>query len=164
MSEVRLKQPPSQGVNGGAQSALQTPPEQTWLAAQALPQLPQFFGSFWTSTHPWSQRIPPEAQAKSHCPEEHTGTAPDGATQTLSQPPQLATSEAGSTQEAPHGISGATQSSEQAPWEHTSPSSQTTPQLPQFFGSFLVSKQATPQRVWPPPQVIPQAPSWQIAS
>jgi len=62
------------------------PAEQTWLAAHALPQVPQCAGSTVVSTQLWPHRVVPVPQFATHAPIEQARPA----AQTLPHLPQLA--------------------------------------------------------------------------
>jgi len=50
---------------------VQVPPEQVWGAAQACPQLPQFFGSELVSVHDDPQQATGQVICFCHCPRKH---------------------------------------------------------------------------------------------
>jgi hypothetical protein len=64
--------------------AWQAPPEQTWVAVQAMSQDPQWLGSALTSTH-WPWQLGPAGQALAQVPSAQA--VPPG--QTVPSAPQL---------------------------------------------------------------------------
>jgi hypothetical protein len=79
-----------------AEPGLQAPLSQSSDTAHALPQLPQFLASAWTSAH-----VPPQS---SWAPEQPQAPSMQGtpALQALPQVPQFAASLSVSTQASPH--------------------------------------------------------------
>jgi hypothetical protein len=91
-SEARSVQEPSHAVSPIEQLATHCPAEQTWPELQALPQAPQFAGSFAVSMHV-SAHFASGAHEAAHTPAAQTSPAP----QALPQAPQFFGSWRGST-------------------------------------------------------------------
>jgi hypothetical protein len=100
---------PLQSTRPVAHVEVQTPPEQTWPAWQALPHAPQFSGSEAVATHALPQGVSPVAHVDAQTPFEQTWPA----WQALPHAPQFSGSEAVATHWPPHA---------NMPGGHTGPS------------------------------------------
>lgn len=126
LSELVSMQLPLQSVSPEPQPALEhAPDEHTSPAAQAVPQLPQFAGSFVTSTHAPLQVTVPAG----HTHEEPLQMVP--LPHTVPQPPQFSGSLAVSTQPPAHASSPVGQLDAQVPRAQTSLAAHVTLQPPQ---------------------------------
>jgi hypothetical protein len=166
MSVVRSTHVPPQSVCPAGQP--QTPAEQVWPAAQALPQAPQLSASLWklaASTQPVPHCEVPAGQVATQAPLEQNGV-PAG--QAMPQAPQLAPSAMVLAQPAAHGESPAWHM--QVPL-HTWPAVQAVSHVPQCATSEEVFTHAPPHaisgagqlqlpftQVCVAPQTLPQAP------
>jgi hypothetical protein len=121
---------------------VQVPCKQTSVPVQAVPQLPQLFGSLAVSTQtpPQSFWVPTQLEVWQVPP-----TQSWFAVQTVSQPPQLFESVCVSTHEPEQSVVGAGQSATQLPAAHFWPLAHALLQLPQWAASVWVSVQVVPQ-------------------
>ena len=103
---------------------------------QVLAQPPQFFGSFFVSTHDESQRVVPPPHVITHAPAVHDFPL----VQALAHAPQFPGSTERSTHLLPHFVVPPVQRRRQEPPTQTSSTPQTFPQPPQFVP--LVTGQA----------------------
>ncbi len=110
----------------------QLPVAQTWVAAHAVPQLPQFDGSVCVNAQRPLHTTAPEKH-------EHTlALQKRPPVQTVPQPPQLLESNVGFTQRPEQAIKGAVHVVH-APPTHACPAPHTVPHEPQLFGSVAVN-------------------------
>jgi hypothetical protein len=98
-----------------AQTKLQTPPEQTWPLAQALPQPPQLAGSLVVVTQAEPHKVVPPAQVTPHLLAEQACPVAQGVVQL----PQYAESLVMLTHEVPHLVVPPAQTKLQTPLEQT---------------------------------------------
>jgi hypothetical protein len=87
---------------GAMQEVTHAPPEQTWLAPQAMPQAPQLFLSLDRLTQAPLQAVYEALQEMPQVELEQVAAPLAGAGQALAQAPQLATSDLRSTHAPPH--------------------------------------------------------------
>lgn len=131
-------------------------------AVQALPQLPQLFGSVAVAMQALPHFVYPLSQAKPQAPDAQVGLPFAGSGQTLPQAPQLLTLLPVFTQAPPHSASGEVQPDAHTPPLQTMPVSHTVPQVPQLNGSLFTSTQPSgSQLVKPLSQVRPHFPALQ---
>ncbi len=113
MSLVVSTQLPLQSVCCDWQELVQLPLLQTWLAAQALPHLPQSIVLLAKLTHWPEQLMVPDGHLQAP-PEQN-----DPPEQASPQPPQLLLSFCRSTQDLPHAVKLVAHCPEQTPVLHT---------------------------------------------
>jgi hypothetical protein len=126
----------------------QAPPPQVALpfvgSGQPTPQLEQWLGSVWVSTHWPPQLVRPDAQVVPQAPDEHTSPA----LQAAPQPPQCLGFDERSTHWSPHFTKPGSQEKPHWPAEQLglplAGAAQVLPHAPQLAGSFCVSTHALP--------------------
>lgn len=160
-------QAPPHIASGSVHCAAHAARSQTSVAAQAVPQAPQFALSVARFTH-----VPPHdtcPDGHSHAPAAHA-VPPEHLTP---HAPQLALSPVVSTHAPPHETRPTGQAAMQRPNEHDSLAAQAWPHVPQLFGSVPSFTHALPHAVSPrrqtqrparhsfvPSQALPQAPQF----
>ena len=153
MSRLTSTQLAPQAIDGRAQLVAHAPRVQTWPAAHALPQAPQFAPSWLTSTHLPAQDVVGVRHVQT--PSAHAAPGP----QTTPHAPQFDVSLSMETHAPPQSAKPAGQTHFEATQERPPP--HTTPQAPQLAESLVRSTQLWPQAEKGGVQPPTHDPAWQ---